>query len=130
MKNFKTLFSLAFVLVSTVAFAQNKQANEVLEYVGAEYDHVSQGTVLKLKNLKGDVLHFHYASSDQTKVEEILFNKPSDPTTAKAVTKTELIGHKFKVGYGPIGAVDPANPLCCYKIVSVSEIPQPNGSSK
>ena len=132
MKNFKSLFSLALVCASVMAFGQTKQktTNDVLEYVAAEYDHVSLETVLKLKNSKGEILSFHYSANDQSKAEEILFNKPLDPTTAKSVAKPELIGHKYNVGYTPITATDPANSTCCFKIVSVSELESPKGSSK
>jgi hypothetical protein len=119
-------------MISALSFSQVKQkvTNDILEYVGADYDFVSQGTVLKLKNAKGEVLYFHYALNDQTKVEETLFDKPADPTAAKSVTKSELVGHKFNVGYAPISAPDPANSSCCFKIISVSEVQSNNGSSK
>jgi hypothetical protein len=131
MKNLRSILGLAFLMMSVLSFGQAKQkiTNDLMEYVGADYDFVSQGTVLKLKNSKGETLFFHYALSDQTKVEEILFNKPSDPTTAKSVSKSELVGHKFNVGYTPISANDPANSACCFKIISVSEV-QANGSTK
>ena len=123
MKNNKWLFIFSISILSFCAAGQTSQKSNsaVFEYMSALYYSDTQATIIDCRNDKGELLQFVYSKQDALKTEEILFNKPAGVAHEPViiVTKTQLVGKKFNLTYNSIGAADPANPACCYKITGL-----------
>jgi hypothetical protein len=106
------------------SFAQakkNKIKTEVLQYVSAIYDPISEETHLEFKNANNEKRVFYYNKQDIDKLEEDFFNPPVNPITeaGKNLTKTELVGRNYKVEYSDL--TEFATATCCFKMKSYVE---------
>lgn len=126
MKNFKWAMVLVVLAFSSGVKCQNEQKKiiEEFEYAGAHYDGGSGITTISFKNLKGEYRQFQFSPSDKLQKEAELFTVADNLRTNKLinVSKSELMGKKYKITYSVIATVDPANPYCCYKISELSPL--------
>ena len=115
----KLVFVLAFAGFATNLFGQAKTSKfktEVLEYVSAVYDPISGEVHVEFKNASNEARIFYYSKQDVSKLEEKFFNPAVAPITesGKNLTKTELVGKKYKVEYSAL--TESATSSCCFKM--------------
>jgi hypothetical protein len=125
MKITKPVCILALMMFAANSFAQAKKTEirtEVLQYVSATYDPISEETQVEFKNANNEKRVFYYNKQDIRKLEEDFFNPPVNPITepGKNLTKTELVGKNYKVDY--FALTEFATTSCCFKIRSYAEV--------
>lgn len=123
MKKILTL-SILVVLGNKNLSAQSLQSpkTEELEYVSAIFDPASEETQIHFVNASNGKRIFYYNKQDSLKLEESFFNKPAYPinTNNLNLTKTELVGKKYKVQYYAL--TETSTSECCFKIKKADEV--------
>lgn len=121
----KLLFVVAFTGFAVNSFGQDKKLKtitEVLQYVSAVYDPISEGIQIEFKGENNEKRLFNYNKQDVLKPEEMFFNQPVLPITdaGKNLTRQELVGKGFKVVYYSL--IEPATPTCCFKMKTCDSV--------
>lgn len=111
---------MMFAANSSAQAKRTEIKTEVLKYVSATYDPISEETQLEFKNANNEKRVFYYNKQDTDKLEKDFFNPPADPITdaGKNLTKTELVGKNYKVEYVALTQHSTLN--CCFKMRSYS----------
>ena len=115
----KLVFVLAFAGFAANSLGQAKKyqiKTEVLEYMSAVYDPISSEVHVEFKNANSETRIFYHSNTDTVKLEEKFFNSPVAPITeaGKNLTKTELVGKKYKIEYSAL--TESATSTCCFKM--------------
>lgn len=117
----KQILIPAALMVSFNAFSQQTASNktEVIEYVSAVYDPISEEAQVHFKTANNEKRIFYCSSKDQSIPEAFFMIHPATIVNNE-LTNSIIVGKKYKVSYSAL--TKSATSECCFKMKSYEQI--------